>query len=72
MISLRSKFHLPISRGSIFIVRSENKENIYMADLFSAVNDITPTKAECFSRFISVVGLVSVSPQYFLLLPCHY
>jgi hypothetical protein len=72
MIPFHSKFYLPVSRGSIFIIRSENKENIYMADVFSVVNDITPTKAECFSRFITIVGLGSVPPQNFPFPTCHY
>jgi len=54
MIYLHSKFQLPVSRNSIVIIRSENKENIYMADVFSVVNDVTPTKAESFSRFITI------------------
>ena len=71
MISLHSTFHLPVSRGSTVMIRSENKENIYMADVFDVVNDIIPTKAECFSRFITIVGLVSVPPQNYPLSPCH-
>jgi hypothetical protein len=71
MIPLHSKFHLPVSRGPIFIIRSENKENIYMADVFSVLNDITTTKAECFSRFITIVGIGSVLPQNFPLPICH-
>jgi hypothetical protein len=72
MIFIHSKFHLPVARGSIVIIRSGNKENIYMAGVFNVVNDITPTKAECFSRFITIVGLVSVPSQNFPLSPCHY
>jgi hypothetical protein len=72
MISLHSKFHLPVSRDSVVITRSENKENIYMADVFTVVNDVKPTKVEWFSRFVTIVGLVSFPPQNFPLSPCHY
>ena len=63
MISLHSKFQLPVSRNSTVIIRSENKENIYMADVFSVVKDIIPTKDECFSRYITIVGPVPVAAR---------
>ena len=74
MMALHSKFHLPVSRGSIVIIRSENKENIHMADVFSIVNGIKPTKAERFSRFFffTIVGLVSVPPQNYPFSPWYY
>jgi len=50
MISLRSKFHLPVSRTQLLSSDQKIKKNIYMADVFSVLNDVTPTKAECFIR----------------------
>ena len=72
IVSLRSKFHLPVSSGSFIIIISETKHNICVADVFRVLDNITSTKIECFSRFITILGLVSVPPQNFPLSSCHY